>query len=141
MDQVVSDVEAPRRFNTDLITGFALGALVLAIIGIYAVIAFSISIRAQEIAIRMALGARRASIARLVLLSGAKLAFIGCVIGLSGSYAVSHLVGTFLFQVSPTDPLIYAASAVIMIAVALLASTLPAARAASSDPIAELRGT
>lgn len=141
MDQVVSDVEAPRRFNTDLITGFALGALVLAIIGIYAVIAFSISIRAQEIAIRMALGARRASIAWLVLLSGAKLAFIGCVIGLSGSYAVSHLVGTFLFQVSPTDPLIYAASAVIMIAVALLASTVPAARAASSDPIAELRGT
>lgn len=139
MTQVVSDVEAPRRFNTDLITAFALGALVLAITGIYAVVAFSISIRAQEIAIRMALGAQRGSIAGLVLLSGAKLALVGCAIGLIGSYAASQLVGTFLFQVSPTDPLIYAASALIMIAVALLASALPATRAASSDPVKALR--
>jgi putative ABC transport system permease protein len=139
MTQVVSDVEAPRRFNTDLITVFALGALVLAITGIYAVVAFSISIRAQEIAIRMALGAQRGSIARLVLLSGAKLAVIGCAIGLVGSYAASHLVGSFLFEVSATDPLIYAASALIMIAVALLASALPATRAASSDPVKALR--
>ena len=139
MTQVVSDVEAPRRFNTDLITVFALGALVLAITGIYAVVAFSISIRAQEIAIRMALGAQRGSIARLVLLSGAKLAIIGCAIGLIGSYAASQLVGTFLFEVSATDPLIYTASALIMIAVALLASALPATRAASSDPVKALR--
>jgi len=139
MTQVVSDVEAPRRFNTNLITVFALGALVLAITGIYAVVAFSISIRAQEIAIRMALGAQRGSIARLVLLSGAKLALIGCSIGLVGSYAASQLVGTFLFEVSATDPLIYAASVVIMIAVALIASALPATRAASSDPVKALR--
>jgi len=139
MDQVVSDVEAPRRFNTDLITVFALGALVLAITGIYAVVAFSISIRGQEIAIRMALGAQRGSIARLVLLSSAKLAFIGCAIGLIGSYAASQLVETFLFQVSPTDPFIYAASVLIMIAVALIASALPASRAASSDPVKALR--
>jgi len=139
MTQVVSDVEAPRRFNTDLITVFALGALVLAITGIYAVVAFSISIRAQEIAIRMALGARRGSIARLVLLSGAKLALIGCAFGLIGSCATSRLIGTFLFQVSPIDPLIYAVSALIMIAVALLASALPATRAASSDPVKALR--
>jgi putative ABC transport system permease protein len=139
MTQVVSDVEAPRRFNTNLITAFALGALVLAITGIYAVVAFSISIRAQEIAIRMALGAQRGTIARLVLLSGAKLAIVGCAIGLIGSYAASQLVGTFLFQVSATDPVIYAASALIMIAVALVASALPAVRAASSDPVAALR--
>ncbi|HET7346493.1 MAG TPA: ABC transporter permease, partial [Acidobacteriaceae bacterium] len=99
MTQVVSDVEAPRRFNTDLISVFALGALVLAITGIYAVVAFSISIRAQEIAIRMALGARRGSIARLVLFFGAKLALAGCAMGLIGSYAASRLVGNFLFEV------------------------------------------
>ena len=139
MTQVVSDVEAPRRFNTDLITVFALGALVLAITGIYAVVAFSISTRAQEIAIRMALGAQRGSIARLVLLSGARLALAGCAIGLIGSYAASRLVGNFLFEVSPTDPVIYAASSLIMIAVALLASALPATRAASSDPVKALR--
>jgi len=139
MIQVVSDVEAPRRFNTDLIAAFAFGALVLATTGIYAVVAFSISNRAQEIAIRMALGAQRRSIARLVLISGAKLALVGCAIGLIGSYAASQLVGTFLFQVSATDPFIYAASALIMIGVALLASALPATRAASSDPVKALR--
>ncbi|WP_109488060.1 ABC transporter permease [Occallatibacter savannae] len=139
MAQVVSDVEAPRRFNTDLITAFAFGALVLAVTGIYAVVAFSISIRAQEIAIRMALGAQRGSIARLVLLSGAKLALVGCAAGLIGSYAASRVVGNFLFQVSPTDPLIYAGGAIIMIVVALLASAVPAARAASSDPVKALR--
>ena len=139
MTQVMSEVEAPRRFNTDLITLFALGALILAITGIYAVVAFSISIRAQEIAIRMALGAQRSGIVRLVLLSGTKLAIIGCALGVIGSFAVSHLVSAFLFEVSATDPFIYSASALIMMAVALLASALPAARAASADPVAALR--
>jgi putative ABC transport system permease protein len=132
-------VEAPRRFNTDLITVFALGALVLAITGIYAVVAFSISIRAQEIAIRMALGAQRGNIARLVLVSGTRLALIGCGVGLLGSFAVSHIVSSFLFKVSATDPLIYVGSVIVMIAVALLASALPAVRAASADPVDALR--
>jgi ABC-type antimicrobial peptide transport system permease subunit len=139
MSEVMSDVEAPRRFNTDLITVFAIGALVLAITGIYAVVAFSISLRAQEIAIRMALGAQRGNIARLVLLSGARLALVGCGVGLIGSFAVSRLVSAFLFEVSATDPLIYAGSVLVMIAVALLASALPAARAASADPVHALR--
>ncbi len=139
MSAVMSNVEAPRRFNTDLITVFAMGALVLAITGIYAVVAFSISIRAQEIAIRMALGAQRGNIARLVLLAGAKLALIGCGLGLLGSFAVSRLVSAFLFDVSATDPMIYAASVLVMIAVALLASALPAVRAASGDPVDALR--
>jgi predicted permease len=139
MSEVMSDVEAPRRFNTDLITVFAIGALVLAITGIYAVVAFSISLRAQEIAIRMALGAQRGNIARLVLLSGARLALVGCGVGLIGSFAVSRLVSAFLFEVSATDPLIYAGSVLVMIAVALLASALPAARAASADPVDALR--
>src|ERR1700677_3032967 len=78
MSDVVSDIEAPRRFNTDLITAFAAGALLLAVTGIYAVVAFSVSLRTQEIAIRMALGAQRSRIARLVLISALKMALTGC---------------------------------------------------------------
>ncbi|MGB9078419.1 MAG: ABC transporter permease [Terracidiphilus sp.] len=139
MTDVVADSQAPRRFNTKLIAAFALGALALAITGIYAVVAFSVSLRTQEIAIRMALGSQRAGIARLILLSGARMAAIGCALGIIGSFAVSHLLMSFLFNVSPSDPLIYLASVVLMMAVALLASALPAARAASADPIEALR--
>jgi putative ABC transport system permease protein len=141
MSQAVSDVEAPRRFNTDLITSFALGALLLAVTGIYAVVAFSVSLRAQEIAIRMALGAQRAGIARLVLVAGVKLAMIGCGLGVIGSLAVSRLLSSFLFGVSATDPFVYAAAALTMMLMALLASALPALRAASADPIAALRSS
>jgi predicted permease len=139
MNEAISNVEAPRRFNTRLITAFAIGALLLAISGIYAVVALSVSLRTQEIAIRMALGAQRKSIARLVLVAGAKMALWGCGFGLLGSYALSKLVGTFLFDVSATDPAIYFGSALLMIFVALLGSALPAVRAASGDPIKALR--
>jgi putative ABC transport system permease protein len=139
MDDVISNVEAPRRFNTDLITAFALGALLLAITGIYAVVAFSVSLRTQEIAVRMALGSQRAGIVRLVLLSSAKLALLGCGIGVLGSVAVSRLVSSFLFEVSATDPVIYLAGFLIMMLLALLASALPALRAASADPVPALR--
>ena len=139
MDEVVANIEAPRRFNTDLITAFAAGALPLSITGIYAVVAFSVSLRTQEIAIRMALGAQRENIARLVLLSAAKMALLGCGLGLAASFAVSRFVRSFLFEVSPTDSTIYAMSVMVMIAMALLASALPAARAASADPIEALR--
>jgi len=139
MNDVISNVEAPRRFNTSLITAFAIGALLLAITGIYAVVAFSVSLRTQEIAIRMALGAQRVGIARLVLVSGAKLALLGCGLGLLGSLALSRLVKSFLFNVSATDPLLYLAAALTMMLLALLASALPAARAASVDPIEALR--
>jgi putative ABC transport system permease protein len=141
MDDAVSSVEAPRRFNTSLITAFALGALLLTITGIYAVLAFSVSLRTQEIAIRMALGAQRKGIARLVLIAGAKLALIGCTLGVLGSLAVSRLVSSFLFEVSATDPFLYIASVSIMMLLALLASALPATRAASADPVTALRST
>jgi putative ABC transport system permease protein len=139
MNDAITNIEAPRRFNTDLITAFAASALLLAIIGIYAVVAFSVSLRTQEMAIRMALGAQRAGIARLVLLSGGKLALLGCVLGVIASLAVSRLVSAFLFQVSPTDPVIYITCVGIMMLMALVASTLPAMRAASADPIKALR--
>ena len=139
LTDAISQIEMPRRFNTDLITAFAVGALLLAITGIYAVMAFSVSQRTQEIAIRMALGAQRWGIAKLVLIAGAKLALLGCSLGVLGSLAASRLVGSFLFGVRATDPFVYLAAILIMMLMALLASALPAMRAASADPIDALR--
>src|SRR6202789_1650240 len=139
MSAVMENVEAPRRFNTDLITAFAAGALLLAITGIYGGMAFSVSKGTQEIAIRMAVGAQRAGIARLVLVSGAKLALIGCGLGVLGSLAISRMVSSFLFNVSATDPLVYLAAALTMMLMALAASALPAMRAASANPLEALR--
>jgi putative ABC transport system permease protein len=141
MKDVVANIEAPRRFNTALITGFALAALLLAMTGIYAVVAFSVSLRTQEIAIRMALGAQRGGIVRLVLLWGAKLALLGCGLGVVGSLTLSRFVDSFLFGVSATDPMIYIAGVLVMMLMALMASALPAGRAASADPIDALRST
>jgi putative ABC transport system permease protein len=141
MDDVVANIEAPRCFNTDLITSFAAGALLLAIIGIYAVVTFSVSLRTQEIAIRIALGAQRTSIVRLVLVSGARLALLGCGLGVLGSLAVARLVSSFLFEVSATDPLIYLGGVLLMMLMSLLAAALPAMKAASADPVVELRST
>lgn len=139
--ETMANAEAPRRFNTDLITAFAVAGLLLAIVGIYAVIAFSVSQRGQEIAIRMALGAQREGIARLVVVAGAKLAVFGCVLGVLGSLAASRLVSAFLFEVSATDPLIYAACVLIMVLMAVLASAIPAARAAAAEPMDALRSS
>jgi predicted permease len=139
LTDAISQIEAPRHFNTDLITAFAGCALLLAITGIYAVMAFSVSQRTQEIAIRMTLGAQRAGIAKLVLLSGGKLALLGCGLGVVGSLAVSRLVSSFLFGVSATDPFVYSGAVLMMILMALLASAFPAMRAASADPNKALR--
>jgi putative ABC transport system permease protein len=139
MDEALSSSEAPRRFNTSLVSVFALGALLLATIGVYAVIAFSVSMRSQEMAIRMALGSRRVEIVRLVLVSGAKLAAIGCVAGLIGALAVSKLLGSLLFNVSATDPLILTGSIATMIVLSLVACAIPAQRAASANPVDALR--
>ena len=139
MDEALSSSEAPRRFNTSLVSVFALGALLLATIGVYAVIAFSVSMRSQEMAIRMALGSRRGEIVRLVLVSGAKLAAIGCAAGLIGALAVSKLLGSMLFNVSATDPLILTGSIATMIVLSLVACAIPAQRAASANPVDALR--
>ena len=139
MDEALSASEAPRRFNTSVISAFAFGALLLAAIGVYAVIAFTVSMRAQEMSIRMALGSGRRQIVRLVLTSGAKLAIIGCAAGLVGSLAVSKLLSSMLFNVSATDPLILTASIATMIVLSLVACAIPAQRAASANPVDALR--
>ena len=140
MEQVVSLSEAPRRFNTLVISCFAFAAVLLAVLGIYSIIAFSVASRVQEMAIRMALGSQRSHIVRLVLFSGLKLAAIGCVLGLAGAAAASTVLRSFLFQVSPFDPVVVALTAIAVFALALAASALPARRAASVDPIQALRG-
>jgi predicted permease len=139
MIDTLANIEAPRRFNTGLIGAFALGALLLAVSGIYAVVAFSVTMRAQEIAIRMALGAERGKIARMVLVGGVKLAMLGCGLGAAGSIALTRVVRSFLFGVSPTDPLLYALSAAVMLVLTMAASAIPAARAAATEPIDALR--
>jgi putative ABC transport system permease protein len=140
MEQVVSESEASRRFNTVLISSFAFAAVLLAVLGIYSVIAFSVASRVQEMAIRMTLGSQRSAIVRLVLESGAKLAIIGCVIGLAGAVAASRLLKSMLFGVSPFDPMVLALAAIGVLLLTLVASTLPAIRAASIDPMQALRG-
>jgi predicted permease len=140
MEQAVSETEAPRRFNTVLISSFACAAVLLAVLGIYSVIAFSVASRVQEMAIRMALGSQRAGIMRLILVSGAKLAAFGCVLGLAGAAADSTLLRSLLFGVSPFDPLVLALAAVGVLLLTLTASMLPALRAASIDPMQALRG-
>lgn len=139
MSDVVSTTEAPRRIMTELIGFFALAALLLALTGIYAVVSFSVTLRTQEIAIRMALGAQREGIVKLVLYAGVRLALMGCGFGALASVATSQLIRSYLFRVSPVDPWLYTASIVLMMGIALIASAIPAMRAASADPINALR--
>ena len=139
LEQAVSDSEAPRRFNTALISAFAIAAVLLAALGIYSVIAFSAALRVQEMAIRIALGSQRSRILGLVFTSAAKLAIAGCAVGLLGSAAASQLLRSFLFGVSPFDPLVLALAAVFVLILAVAASLLPARRAASIDPMKALR--
>jgi predicted permease len=139
MEQVVSQSEAPRRFNTVVISSFALAAVLLAVLGIYSVIAFSVASRVQEMAIRMALGSQRVDIVHLILASGLKLAAVGAFLGLAGAAAASSVLRPFLFHVSAFDPVVMALTAIAILALALAASGLPALRAASVSPMQALR--
>jgi predicted permease len=140
MEHAITDSEAPRRFNTVLISSFAIAAVLLSVLGIYAVIAFSVALREQEIAVRMALGCQRSGVLMLILSSGVKLAAVGCALGLLGALAASHLLRSFLFDVSPFDPGVLVLSAFAMLLLALAASALPARRASITDPMLALRG-
>jgi putative ABC transport system permease protein len=139
MDSVISEVQAPRRFNTALISTFAAVAVVLALLGIYSVIAFSTATRTQEIAIRMALGSRRSGVVRLVLLSGAKLGVIGCGVGAIAAVFATRLLRSLLFQVNSLDPVILVLAITSILLIALAASVVPARRAARIEPLEALR--
>jgi len=139
MEQVVAEGQAPRRFSTALISSFAAAAVLLALLGIYSVIAFSAAIRTQELAIRLALGSERYAIMRLVLVSGAKLGLAGCAIGAIAALFATRLLRSMLFQVSPLDPFVLALAAISIVLLALAASVIPARRAASIQPMQALR--
>jgi predicted permease len=140
MEHAVANSEAPRRFNTVLISSFAIVAVLLSVLGIYGVIAFSVALREQEMAVRTALGCQRSGLVLLILSSGARLAAVGCGLGLLGALVASRLLRSFLFEVSPFDPGVLAFSAVAMLLLAMAASALPARRASSTDPMLLLRG-
>ena len=140
MGEVVAQSEGQRRFNTVIISAFALAAVLLAGLGIYSIMAFSVASRVQEMAIRIALGSQRSHILRLVLASGLQLAAVGCVLGLAGALAASKFLRAFLFELSPFDPAALAIATLAVFALALTASALSARRASAVAPIRALRG-
>jgi predicted permease len=139
MDRTVSEAVASRRFNAALISSFAAAAVLLALLGIYSVIAFSAAMRSQEMAIRLALGSQRSNVMRLILVSGAKLGLIGCGLGAVAAIFATRLLRSMLFEVDPLDPSVIVLAALSILALALVASLVPARRAASVEPILALR--
>jgi putative ABC transport system permease protein len=139
LSQVVSTSISEQRFNTWLLAGFSLLALILAAVGIYGVIAYSITERTQEIGIRMALGAQASDVLRMVLGEGLKLTLLGVGLGLLCALAATRLLVSLLFGVSPTDPATLVGVSALMTVVALLACYIPARRATRVDPMVALR--
>jgi predicted permease len=139
LHDVVSASLSQRRFSMEIVALFALTALLLAGLGIYGVISYIVSERTHEIGIRLALGAKSRDILRIVLRQGLGLAIAGAAVGLLGALIVSHLMAGVLYGVRPTDPLTFAAVALLLIGVALLACYIPARRAIRVDPLEALR--
>lgn len=138
LSQVLDDSVADRRFSMLLILLFGLVALFLAAVGLYGVVAYSVSLRTREIGLRMAIGAQPGAVLRMVIGDGMKLALIGVALGALGSLAASQLVATMLFNVEPHDPVSYAATAGILLTIAALACYIPARRAMKVDPVTAL---
>jgi predicted permease len=139
MDEVVSVSTSREQFNMLLMTVFGGCALLLAAIGIYGVMAYSVVQRTQEIGIRLALGAAAGAVRRMVMLQGVRLAVTGVVIGLVSAYGLTRFIASFLFGVTALDPLVFVGIPLFLIAVALLAVWLPAQRASRVDPLIALR--
>jgi putative ABC transport system permease protein len=139
MDEVVARSTARQSFNMLLLTIFGTVALVLAAIGIYGLMAYSVQQRTQEMGIRVALGADRATIRNLVVWHGMRLAIVGIVLGIAASFGLTRLIASFLFGVKSWDPIVFVTVPVILSAVALIAVWLPATRAAKLDPMQALR--
>jgi putative ABC transport system permease protein len=139
MEEVAAAATSQPRFRAELVGVFAVLALVLAAVGIFGVLAFSVGQRAREFGIRVALGARTNDVLRLVLGGALKMTMAGVAIGLIAAAALTRFLATLLFAVQPTDPVTFAGTAALLTAAALAACALPAWRAATVDPAVTLR--
>jgi putative ABC transport system permease protein len=139
MEEALHESVALPQFRTTVMIIFAFAALLLAAVGIYGVLAYSVERRTQEIGVRMALGATRPGVVRLVIGQGSRLVTMGLVIGLAGAFALTRVLKTMLFGVSASDTVTFAGTALVLGAVAMVASLIPAWRAARVDPVSALR--
>ena len=138
-DQVIYDSFASRRLQMTLVGAFSVAALVLAIVGLYGVLSYSVSLRKRELSVRIALGAQAANILGLVVGQGLKIAGVGLMVGIISALTLNHLIEWALFGVSAADPISFGASVLVLVAAALVACLLPALRATRIDPIKALR--
>jgi putative ABC transport system permease protein len=139
MDHIVAEALARQRFSMVLLGLFAGLALLLASVGIYGVMSYSVAQRTREIGIRIALGARRTDVLQMTVAQGLKLVGAGMMIGLVAAFLVTRVLATLLFGITATDPITFAGISVVLLAVAILASYIPALRATRVDPITALR--
>ena len=139
MEGIISDSLAARRFSMVLLGIFAGLALVMSCVGIYGVVSYLVGQRLHEVGIRMALGAERGDVLRMVLADGAKMTLAGVAIGLASAFALTRLMSKMLYGISAHDPLSYAGVAGLLSLVALLACFVPAMRATRVDPVVALR--
>jgi putative ABC transport system permease protein len=139
MSEVVSKSVGPQRFRGQLFGVFAAAALALTLVGLAAVISYSVATRTHEMGVRMALGAERSDLVRMVLAEGARMTLVGTAAGLLGAWWLSRYIGSLLYGVSATDPWTYAGAAVVLVVGGLLAALLPALRASRVDPAVALR--
>jgi putative ABC transport system permease protein len=139
MDELMTEAVAPPRFRTVLVSMFAFVGLLLAAIGIYGVMAYAVTERTHELGVRIALGADRLDVLRMVLGEAMSLAAAGVVLGLAGAFAATRLIQSLLFGVTATDTATFAGIAALLVATALVASYLPARRAMRVDPMVALR--
>jgi putative ABC transport system permease protein len=139
MDQILSHSVSQRRFNMLLLSIFAAVAITMSIVGIYGVMSFSVTQRTHEIGVRIALGAQAGNVLRMVMWRGMSLALIGVALGLAAALALSRVMKNLLFEVSPTDSSTFALITLLLVAVALIASYIPARRATMVDPLFALR--
>ena len=139
MEKSVADSISSKRFTMTLLGVFAFLALLLASIGIYGVLSYMVGQRTKEIGVRMALGAQKFDVLRMVMRDGARMTIIGVILGLIGALALTRLMRTMLYGVRPTDPLTFVSVAALLCIIAMLACYVPARRAMRVDPIEALR--
>ena len=139
VEQALASSIAPRRFNLLLLGIFAAVALVLAVVGIYGVMGYAVTQRTHEIGVRMALGARRGEVVRMVVRQGMAIAAAGIAVGAAAALGLTRVMGSLLYEIAPTDGFTFGVACSVLAAAALLACCLPALRASKVDPVVALR--